>query len=246
MGVLTKGEYTVTNLEDGRGISKTESTYQKSTSGTIVPTGTWTTNIPSVGAGEYLWTRTLFTYTDNTTSSTYTVGRMGTNGNNGLGISNNNVHYQASSSGTTAPTGTWTATIPTVAANQYLWTRTTITYTDGSSTVSYSVGKMGADGRDAQLLYLTASSQVQAFDENDKPKTTQAITISAKLQNASGTATFVAIPYIGNTAQPTITLGGTGNDRTLLPSQWTSTQWTTIAITATLGSLTDTISLAVI
>ena len=242
MGILTKGEYTVTNLEDGRGISKTESTYQKSTSGTVVPTGTWTTNIPSVGAGEYLWTRTLFTYTDNTTSSTYTVGRMGTNGNNGLGISNNSVHYQASSSGTTAPTGTWTATIPTVAANQYLWTRTTITYTDGSTSVSYSVGKMGADGKDAQLLYLTASSQIQAFDKDDKPKTTQAITISAKLQNASGTATFVAIPYIGNIAQAPITLGGTGNDRTLLPTQWTNTQWTTIAITATLGSLTDTIS----
>lgn len=243
MGILTKGEYTVTNLEDGRGISKAESTYQKSTSGTVVPTGTWTTNIPSVGAGEYLWTRTLFTYTDNTTSSMYSVGRMGTNGNNGLGISNNNVHYQASSSGTTAPTGTWTATIPTVAANQYLWTRTTITYTDGSTSVSYSVGKMGADGKDAQLLYLTASSQVQAFDKDDKPKTTQAITISAKLQNASGTATFVAIPYIGNIAQTAITLGGTGNDRTLLPSQWTNTQWTTVAITATLGSLTDTISI---
>lgn len=242
MGILTKGEYTVTNLEDGRGISKSESTYQKSTSGTVVPTGTWTTSIPSVDAGQYLWTRTLFTYTDNTTSSMYTVGRMGTNGNNGLGISNNNVHYQASSSGTTAPTGTWTATIPTVAANQYLWTRTTITYTDGSTSVSYSVGKMGADGKDAQLLYLTASSQIQAFDKDDKPKTTQAITISAKLQNASGTATFVAIPYIGNISQAPITLGGTGNDRTLLPTQWTNTQWTTIAITATLGSLTDTIS----
>ena len=65
MGILTKGEYTVTNLADGRGISKSESTYQKSTSGTVVPTGPWTTNIPSVAAGEYLWTRTLFTYTDN-------------------------------------------------------------------------------------------------------------------------------------------------------------------------------------
>lgn len=242
MGILTKGEYTVTNLEDGRGISKSESTYQKSTSGTVIPTGTWTTSIPSVDAGQYLWTRTLFTYTDNTTSSMYSVGRMGTNGNNGLGISNNNVHYQASSSGTTAPTGTWTATIPTVAANQYLWTRTTITYTDNSTSISYSVGKMGADGKDAQLLYLTASSQIQAFDKDDKPKTTQAITISAKLQNASGTATFVAIPYIGNIAQTPITLGGTGNERTLLPTQWTNTQWTTIAITATLGSLTDTIS----
>lgn len=224
---------------DGRGVERTEVSYQKSSSGTVIPAGSWSASIPSVNDGEYLWTRTLFFYTDGTTTSTFAVSR---NGVAGLGIANTDVHYQKSTNGTVAPTGTWTVTIPHVMPNEYLWTRTTITYTDGSSTVSYSVGKMGADGRDAQLLYLTASSQVQAFDENDEPKTTEPVIISAKLQNASGTATFVAIPYIGNTAQPTITLGGTGNDRTLLPSQWASTEWTSIAITATLGPLTDTIS----
>ena len=224
---------------DGRGVERTEVSYQKSSSGTVIPTGAWSASIPSVNDGEYLWTRTLFFYTDGTTTSTFAVSR---NGVAGLGIANTDVHYQKSTNGTVAPTGTWTVSIPHVMPNEYLWTRTTITYTDGSSTVSYSVGKMGADGRDAQLLYLTASSQVQAFDENDEPKTTEAIIISVKLQNASGAATFVAIPYIGNTAQPTITLGGTGNDRTLLPSQWASPKWTSIAITATLGPLTDTIS----
>ena len=237
----TKYSWALIKGDDGRGISKTEVTYQKSTSGTVIPTGTWVTTIPTVNAGEYLWTRTLFTYTDNTTSSTYSVARSGVTG---LGILRSDVDYQKSTSGTVAPTGAWTATIPTVAANEYLWTRTTLTYTNATTSVSYSVGKMGADGKDAQLLYLTASSQIQAFDKDDRPKTTQAITISAKLQNASGTATFTAIPYIGNIAQAAITLGGTGNDRTLMPSQWTNTQWTTIAITATLGSLTDTISVA--
>ena len=225
---------------DGRGVEKTEVSYQKSTSGIVIPTGSWETTIPSLDDGEYLWTKTLFTYTDDTTTSTFSVSR---NGTAGLGISGTDVHYQKSTSGTIAPTGTWTATIPNVGPNEYLWTRTTMSYTDGSTRISYSVGKMGADGRDAQLLYLTASSQIQAFDKDNHPKTTQAITISAKLQNASGTATFTAVPYIGNTAQTPITLGGTGNDRTLLPSQWTNTQWTIIAITATLGSLTDTISI---
>ena len=224
---------------DGRGVERTEVSYQKSSSGTVIPTGSWSASIPSVSDGEYLWTRTLFFYTDGTTTSTYTVSR---NGISGLGIANTDVHYQKSTSGTTAPTGTWTVTIPHVMPNEYLWTRTTITYTDDSISVSYSVGKMGADGKDAQLLYLTASSEVLAFDKDDKPKTTEAIIISAKLQNASGAATFVAVPYIGNTAQPAITLGGTGNDRTLLPSQWTNTKWTSVAITATLGSLTDTVS----
>lgn len=235
----TKYSWALFKGNDGRGIEKTEVTYQKSTNGTVIPTGSWVASIPSLNDGEYLWTRTLFTYTDNTTTSTFSVSR---NGVTGLGISKTDVHYQKSTSGTTAPTGTWTTTIPTVASNEYLWTRTTITYTNASTSVSYSVGKMGADGKDAQLLYLTASSQIQAFDKDNQPKTTQAITISAKLQNTSGVATFVAIPYIGNIAQTPITLGGTGNERTLLPTQWTNTQWTTIAITATLGSLTDTIS----
>lgn len=235
----TKYSWALFKGSDGRGVKKTEVSYQKSTSGTVIPTGTWLASIPSLSDGEYLWTRTLFTYTDGTTTSTYNVSR---NGTSGLGIARTDVHYQKSTSGTVAPTGTWTVTIPTVRANEYLWTRTTITYTDDSTSVSYSVGKMGADGKDAQLLYLTASSQIQAFDKDNQPKTTQPITISAKLQNASGTATFTAIPYIGNTAQTPITLGGTGNDRTLLPSQWTDPKWTIIAITATLGSLTDTIS----
>lgn len=235
----TKYSWALFRGSDGRGVKKTEVSYQKSTSGTVIPTGAWLASIPSLSDGEYLWTRTLFTYTDGTTTSTYNVSR---NGTSGLGIARTDVHYQKSTSGTVAPTGTWTVTIPTVRANEYLWTRTTITYTDDSTSVSYSVGKMGADGKDARLLYLTASSQIQAFDKDNQPKTTQPITISAKLQNASGTATFTAIPYIGNTAQTPITLGGTGNDRTLLPSQWTDPKWTIVAITATLGSLTDTIS----
>ena len=38
----------------GKGISSTVIEYQKSTSGTAVPNGTWSTNIPSVSASEYL------------------------------------------------------------------------------------------------------------------------------------------------------------------------------------------------
>jgi hypothetical protein len=64
----------------GKGISSTAITYQVSSNGTTVPTGDWVTSIPSVSAGQYLWTRTIITYTDNTTSTSYSVGRNGTNG----------------------------------------------------------------------------------------------------------------------------------------------------------------------
>lgn len=132
---------------DGKGIKSTAVTYQASTSGTVIPTGTWQTSIPTVSAGQYLWTRTVITYTDDSKSTSYSVGRMGTNGTDGTngsagrGIKSTAITYQAGSSGTTAPTGTWQTTVPaTSASSPYLWTRTIITYTDDTTSTSYAVG----------------------------------------------------------------------------------------------------------
>lgn len=228
---------------DGRGIlGSPVSTFAKSKDGTIPPT-TWSSTRPNVEPGEYLWTRIVTTYTDNTTSETQTPTLMGADGPSGLGIRDKSISYAVGTSGNTPPSSGWQVTIPIVSANQYLWTRTTIVYTDDSKTDAYSVGKMGADGANAKLLYLTASAENMAFNADDTPKTTQTINISAKLQNVTGTATFTAIPYIGNTAQTAITLGGTGNTRTLTSSQWTNKDWTLIAITATLDNLSDILSI---
>lgn len=233
----------VANGDDGRGILGTPvATYAQSTSGTIPPTS-WSATRPNVPAGQYLWTRVVTTYTDNTTSETQTPTLMGAEGESGLGIKDKSISYAVGTSGNTPPTSGWQETIPTVSANQYLWTKTTLIYTDESKTEAYSVGKMGANGADAKLLYLTASAENMAFNADDTPKTTQTINISAKLQNVTGTATFTAIPYIGNTAQTAITLGGTGNTRTLTSAQWTNKNWTLIAITATLDNLSDTLSI---
>ena len=109
----------------GKGISSTELTYQASTSGTSIPKGTWATSIPSVAAGSYLWTRTIITYTDKTSTTSYAVGKMGNTGATGKGIKSTSITYQAHSNGTTAPTGTWTDLVPTTSAEKpYLWSRT--------------------------------------------------------------------------------------------------------------------------
>ena len=65
---------------------------------------------------------------------------------NGINSAAAAVEYQASESGTVIPTGTWSTIIPEVPAGNYLWTRITMPYTDGNSTVSYSVAKMGDTG----------------------------------------------------------------------------------------------------
>jgi hypothetical protein len=82
-------------------------------------------------------------------------------------VSSNVTEYIVGEDGTTTPTGTWATTIPTVAAGKYLWTRVTVKYSDGKSTVSYSVarqatngtnGKDGADGADALTMVIISSA----------------------------------------------------------------------------------------
>lgn len=134
----------------GKGISSTTVNYAKNTSGTTAPTTGWSTTIPATTTGEFLWTRTVITYTDSTTSSpAYSVsahGAAGSPGTAGRGISGTVVNYAVSSSGTTEPTTGWQATVPTTTAGQYLWTRTVTTYTDSTTTTAYSVARHGATG----------------------------------------------------------------------------------------------------
>lgn len=159
--------------KDGKGIKSTAVTYQASTSGTVIPTGTWQTSIPTVSAGQYLWTRTVITYTDDSKSTSYSVGRMGTNGTNGTngsagrGIKSTAIAYQAGSSGTTAPTGTWHTTVPaTSASSPYLWTRTIITYTDDTTSTSYAVGSTleGVSVGGRNLARKTSNEYCTAFN----------------------------------------------------------------------------------
>lgn len=57
------------------------------------------------------------------------------------------VEYAEGSSGITAPTSGWATEVPFIPPAKYLWTRTTVTYSDGTVTVGYSVAKFGSDGK---------------------------------------------------------------------------------------------------
>ena len=144
--------------DTGKGIKSTAITYQASTSGTTVPTGTWSGSIPTVSAGQYLWVRTIFSYSDNTTSTIYSVSRMGANGTNGTDGSNGKsigsvVNYYlatASSSGVTTATSGWTTAVQSVsAAKKYLWNYEVVKYADGtvaSTTMPCVIGSYGDQG----------------------------------------------------------------------------------------------------
>ena len=136
--------------KDGVGLKTTAITYAGSTSGTTPPTTGWNTQVPTVPAGQYLWTKTVWTYTDNSNETGYSVARMGQDGakgNDGVSVKTITTTYQAGTSGTTPPTGAWLTTPPTVAENQFLWTKIEIALDNGTKSTGYSVGKMGAQGQ---------------------------------------------------------------------------------------------------
>ena len=126
--------------KDGVGVASTAITYQASTSGTTAPTGTWSTTIPEVPAGQFLWTKTVTTYTNNTNSTAYTVAKMGSDGkpgSNGVSVSSVVEEYYVSTSPTSQAGGSWSTTVPNNAdPNKYIWRRLKTTMSNG--TVTYT------------------------------------------------------------------------------------------------------------
>lgn len=176
-GLTTK----VSSLEKTT-VNKVQVQYALGDTSTTPPTTGWSETAPEWQAGKYMWQKTVTTYSDGATKESKatciqgakgetgasgtdgkdgTNGTNGKNGNDGRGIASTVITYQASSSGTTTPTGTWQSTIPTVTAGHYLWTKTVINYTSGEPTTSYSVsmmGKTGANGKNGTSISITSKS----------------------------------------------------------------------------------------
>ena len=64
----------------GNGISKADITYAASSSNTSAPSSGWQSTPPNVSAGQYLWTKTVFTYTNGGTATQYSVAKQGATG----------------------------------------------------------------------------------------------------------------------------------------------------------------------
>lgn len=138
--------------QDGKGIVSSTVSYQNHTNGTTPPTGTWTEN-PNPIKGQYLWTRTVTTYTEGDPVTTYSVAYQAIDGTDGRGIVSTVVEYVKSTTAT-MPSSGWSTTRPTVNKGEYLWTRTTINYTSGSPSVSISNSYVPTDGQNGSSAYL--------------------------------------------------------------------------------------------
>lgn len=173
-------------------ISSVDVEYAKNQSNTTAPTSGWSTNAPEWQSGYYIWQRTATTlasgYVSYSTALCIT-GVKGDPGNAGTGVSSTEITYQASSSGTITPTGTWRTTIPSVTKGSYLWTRTTITYTNNTTSTSYSVAYIGTDGDDGNSVFVQSVSKsngVTTVTLSDGT-TTSNLTINDGEEGPSGT-----------------------------------------------------------
>lgn len=128
----------------GNGIKSITYYYARTTSQTAPSAASITaTSMPTLDAtNKYLWQKEVITYTNNTSqTSVLLLAVYGNTGATGKGIKSTAVTYQTSASGTTAPTGTWSSTVPATTADKpYLWSRTILTYTDNTTSTTYSVG----------------------------------------------------------------------------------------------------------
>ncbi|EFQ9789702.1 hypothetical protein HZF31_003277 [Listeria monocytogenes] len=142
-------------------------TYAVGTSGTAAPTSGWQSTVPSVSATQYLWTRTVFTLQDNSTTTSYSVSKQGAKGDKGdkgdtgatgatgspgaNGAPGQNAptitsvreQFYLSTSSTSQTGGSWSNTIPTWSSGKYYWTREVTTYSDSSTTTSTAVLDQG-------------------------------------------------------------------------------------------------------
>ena len=170
---------------------------------TTKPTGEWKTEVPSVPNGQFLWTKTVVNYSDGKSTEAYSVSYKGTNGTNGsngtsVTVKSTSVTYQAGTSGTTPPTGSWSPTVPNIANGQYLWTKTVVTYSDGKSTESYSVsykgtnGINGTNGKDAITMAITST----AVEQSSK-NTAIATTLTAHVYKGGVEVTGSALSNLG-------------------------------------------------
>jgi hypothetical protein len=97
-------------------------------------------------------------------------------------------------------------------------------------TYTLAKSKQGVTG---PRLQLTVDAQAFTFTDGAAAPSSQTITLEALLNNLSGTATW--------STSPSVTLGGSGNTRTLSVANFGANRQVTV--TATLGGITDKITL---
>ena len=162
----------VTWGQDNGAVSSITEQYRLST-GTAASSqvGSWVTTPPTMTeVNRFLWNREVIAYVNGQsyTGTARIIGAFGPKGDNGQdGTTIVGITYAASTSSTTAPSGTgvWKDTVAdaNVQPGQYLWTRTEYYDLDSGTTYGYSVSHQGVEVTRVEAQY----QMIQSTDESD-------------------------------------------------------------------------------
>lgn len=133
MAVIATGHITISDLHDGKSVDTISVLYYVSTSNETLVDGVWSEAQPTNTEGKYVWSKTLTTYNDGSFSESSPVCITGTAGK---GVFSIEAEYYLSTSDEDQVDGEWQSTAPEWYSGMFLWTRSKITYSDGS--VSYT------------------------------------------------------------------------------------------------------------
>ena len=166
MSVITR---LIKFLQVGVGISNADLEYAESTSQTTAPTEGWQTTAPKWRKGYYIWSRTHIYYTDGnekvSTPMCLSVARS---------IDRIEECYYSSTSSTAITGGAWAkGKSPAWVSGRFIWTKSIIYYSDGTSAETTPVcctggqgpqgppgkpGENGKDGKDGTSISITGEA----------------------------------------------------------------------------------------
>lgn len=137
---------------------------------TSASSGTWGTPVRIVGAD----------------------GKPGTKGDDGVSVTSTEVEYYLSTSSTELSGGSWQSTAPKIKENTYLWGRTKITYSNGTTayTGAYCISKAMEESIEPKITEITetASSFRQTYDGFEK-SVTETYVLKSDYSNFTKTTT---------------------------------------------------------
>lgn len=142
-GDINSADYVII-AEDGTDavkIIKVDVEYAITTSNTVAPTSGWQTLAPQWENGKYIWSRSVTYYSDGNKTVTEAACISG-----GKGIKRIVEYYYRSTSATELIGGEWSTTCPEWINGTYIWTKSVIEYTDGTTDEEGEVNSTGAQG----------------------------------------------------------------------------------------------------
>ena len=151
-------------------VSKTETTYTTSAN-TTQPTSGWSTTIPNVAAGNYLWTKTVTTYSDGKTATSYTYALQGEKGDKG-------------DKGDTGAAGADAITLTVTSSNGTIFKNSAI-----STVLTAHVYKAGTELNSAQIAAL---GTIKWYKDGGTTAVATGATLTIDAGDVTNKATYIA------------------------------------------------------